>query len=329
MVFRLSIPQRRVLAVAALVVGTGVLAACSSGPAPTDPDDGGLQTVDVAVLPTSNMAAVYLGVQEGYFEEEGLDLNLTTVGGGAEMIAGLQANSFDFLAVGYVPLFAAAANGLPIVMVAGNDAGGATADEEWQVVVAGGDSSIETVEDLAGATIGVNALKGVAEATIRASMREQDVDDSAVQFVEVPFPEVPAAIANGTIDAGFATEPFLTLALADGARIVDTPSLVLGKNFPNGVWATSSTLVDDDPDMVAAFTRAITKSLEFAAGNPDAVREILPTYTSLTPELAAEIRQPIFTADLDRTQLQKLIDICVEFGAIPSAPDLDALIVSP
>ena len=309
----------------------GLLVGCSSdaGTAPTGAAESGAggetEVVEVAVLPTSNMAAVHLGVQEGFFADEGLELNMTTVGGGAEMVAGLQAGSFDFVAVGYVPLFTAAANGLPLVMISANDVGGATVEEEWQTVVAGADSDVQSVEDLEGATIGVNALKGVAEATIRASLQQQDVDDSTVQFVEVPFSEVPAAVANGTVDAAFASEPFITQTLADGGRIVDTPSYNLGENFPNGVWATTRDLVESSPDVVDRFARAIAASIDYATENPDAVREILPTYTALTPELAGEIRLPIFRSELDRPQLENLSQLLVDFGVIDEAPNLDEL----
>ena len=288
--------------------------------------ESGTETVNVAVLPTSNMAAVYLGEEKGYFADEGLELNMTTVGGGAEMIAGLQAGSFDFIVVGYVPLFAAAASGLPLALISANDVGGATPEEEWQALLVGGDSSIQTVDDLEGATIGVNALKGVAEATIRASLQKQGVDDTTVQFVEIPFSEVPASIANGTVDAAFGSEPFITTALADGARIIDTPSYNLGENFPNGAWATSAEYIQDHPDVVERFERAIAASIDYAADDAAAVRAILPTFTALTPALAEEIRLPIFRSELDREQLDTLAEILVKFGVIERAPDLDQLI---
>ncbi|MEV7692729.1 ABC transporter substrate-binding protein [Microbacterium sp. NPDC089189] len=322
-----SVVARWAVIAAAGTMCTAALAGCS--PSGSEAESAGsdeTRTINVAVLPTSNMAAVYLGVQEGFFADEGLELNMTTVGGGAEMIAGLQAESFDFVVAGYVPIFAAAANGLPLAIISANDVGGATPDEEWQALVVGADSSAQSAEDLEGAKIGVNALKGVAEATIRASLQEQGVDDTTVQFVEIPFSEVPAALSNGTVDAAFGSEPFITTTLGDGGRIIDTPSFNLGENFPNGAWATSAQLAERDPELVDRFTAAITESLAYAADNDDAVRAILPTYTALTPELAAEIRLPIFRSEIDREQLDTLTGILTEFGVVDSVPDLDALI---
>lgn len=306
-----------------------VLAGCSSGEDDTEPESGGnqnAQSVNVAVLPTSNMAAIYIGQQEGFFRDEGIELNLTTVGGGAEMIAGMQAGSFDFVVAGYVPLFAASASGLPVAIVSANDVGGASAEEEWQTLLVGANSPIKNTDDLEGATIGVNALQGVAEATIRASLREQGVDDTTLEFVEIPFSEVPAALANQTVDAAFGSEPFITSTLADGGKIIDTPSYNLGKNFPNGAWATSRELIDTDPELVEAFQRAIEESIDYSTENPDAVRAILPTYTALTPELAEEIRLPVFRSKLDRPQMETLAGILEEFGVIETVPDMDELI---
>ncbi len=130
----------RLAAAAALIAAAGTLAACSSSPAPAGPSDGPSKgastgpvqptTVNVAVLPTANMAALYLGQQQGFFEAGGLTLNITTVGGGADEIAGLQSGSFDFIAVGYVPLYAAAAHGLPLKLILANDAGRSTKDDD-------------------------------------------------------------------------------------------------------------------------------------------------------------------------------------------------------
>jgi NitT/TauT family transport system substrate-binding protein len=320
---------------AALAAATTVLAACSASPAPSGSGSGGSDgklaptTINIGVLPTANMAPLYLGQKQGYFKALGLTLNITTVAGGAAEIAGVQSGSFDFIDVGYVPLFAAYAHGLPVALLSGSDAGGSTKANDWQVVIAGKNSGIRTAKDLAGKTIGVNALNGVAEATVLASLQAQGVNEKSVKFVEVPFPQIPAAIDSGTIDAGFGTEPFVTKALDNGDRIVDNPSLTLGKNFPNGAWATSSDLVKKNPALVKAFVSAIHKSIAYAAGNEKAVREILPTYTAITADVAAKIRLPYFTSTLDKKAVQKLADLSLKFGAIPSAIDLNKLIVSP
>lgn len=310
-------------AVAGLAITALAFTGCASGDATTGSEgDGGdeLTKITVATLPTANLAALHLGIDLGYFEDEGLEVTTQDVQTGSEMITGTVADKFDFMCVGYVPAFTAIDKGLPVRIIAGNDVGGSTVDTDWQITMVGKDSPVKTVEDLATATIGVNALKGVSEVIVRASLRAQGVDDSQIKLTEIPFPEMPAALASKTIDAAYTPEPFVTAILNDGGSVIDAPYAVLGDGFPNGAWGTSTKMIESEPDTVAAFTRAVTKSLEYAAENPDAVREIIPTYTQVSAEVAAEIRLPVFSAELNLDLLHDLLDFTKEFEVIETIP---------
>ena len=331
MTYRLRL-RNRILGIAtAATVGMVALAGCT--PSSTGDGDapagGELRAITVATLPTANLAAIHIGLDQGFFEDEGLDVTTQDVQTGSEMITGALGGTFDFFCVGYVPVFTAVSQGLPIRLIAGNDVGGATADVDWQITVAGADSPVQSVEDLATATIAVNALKGVAEIAVRASLQAQGIDDSGIKLTEIPFPEMPAALAQGTVDAAYMPEPFVTGVLAAGGRVADTPYAVLGDAFPNGAWGTTQQVIETDPELVAAFTRAITRSLEFAAENPDAVREIIPTYTQVPAETAAVIRLPVFTAELDDALMEELLGYTEKYGVIEDAVSLEELVYRP
>ena len=55
---------------------------------------------------------------------------------------------------------------------------------------------------------------------MRASVRKAGGDPAKVKFVELPFPDMPAALQAGQVDAIFVVEPFLTAALGAGRRKV-------------------------------------------------------------------------------------------------------------
>ncbi|UUT36365.1 ABC transporter substrate-binding protein [Microbacterium elymi] len=187
----------------------------------------------------------------------------------------------------------------------------------------------EDPEDLATATVAVNALKGVAEVQVRASLEKQGIDDSKMKLTEIPFPEMPVALSEGRVDAALVPEPFVTAVLQAGGHVVDTPYVVMGKHFPNGAWETSQQVIDRDPETVAAFTRAIIKSVEYARDNPDAVRKIIPEYTSVKPEMAAAIRLPIFSPDLPIDQMQELIGYTKSYGVLEKDLNAADLIYTP
>ncbi|WP_354003030.1 ABC transporter substrate-binding protein [Microbacterium elymi] len=136
---------RFTLAAAGLAASVLAVTACSSGPGGgADHTDGEPVAITVASLPTANLASVQLGQQQGFFTDEGLDVTIQNVQSGSAMITGVLGGSFDFIAAGYVPVFTAQSQGLPLKFLAGNDTGADTPDKDWQIVVAGKDSAVKT-----------------------------------------------------------------------------------------------------------------------------------------------------------------------------------------
>jgi NitT/TauT family transport system substrate-binding protein len=283
-------------------------------------------TIRIGTLPTANAAAMYLGMQEGFFEDEGLKVEPTVLQGGNEIITGMVSGDYDFGFVGYISAGVAAGKGVPICVATASDAAGTSPDDDFQVYVAAGNSPINGPKDFAGKTLGINALGGVAEVMTRAALDKEGVDSKSVKFIEVPFPEVPAAVAGGRIDAGFTAEPFVTTVLDQGGKVVFAPQSDLGAQYPNGSYATSKQYYEKNGDVVKRFDAAITKSLEYAQANPEAVRKIIPTYTKIPPEVASRMRLPVFTADLDKKAIGEQMSFLKKYGLVDKAPSADDLI---
>ena len=62
----------------------------------TAQENGELTEISVGVIPIVDVAPIYLGVQEGIFEEHGLEVELTLAQGGAAIIPAIQSGDFDF-----------------------------------------------------------------------------------------------------------------------------------------------------------------------------------------------------------------------------------------
>jgi NitT/TauT family transport system substrate-binding protein len=320
----------RVRALVGSLVLTGVLiAGCgddddSSGAGASSPDQAA--EIQVGMLPISNAVPLYLGVEKGFFKEEGLDVKPVLAQSGNEIITALLSGDFDFGFIGFVPGMAAVSKGLPLKIVATGDTGAKSDDEEWTQIVVGKDSAIRDVKDLQGKTIAVNALKGVGEVVIKAALEKRGVDPNSIELLEVPFPEMPAALASKRIDAIWAPEPFLTAVLSEGAREIIAPLTTLGPDYPNGTYATTDEQIAEDEDSVAAFTRAINKSLEYATQHPDEARATIPTFTQIPQEVAEKIRLPLWPVPIDTAKVEELANYTAEFELIDKAPPLDDLI---
>lgn len=318
----------RVRPAVALAAVIAVTAAGCGGDAADDAEGSGDEqvTINIGTLPIANAAAMYLGMQEGFFEEEGLEVEPTVLGGGNEIITGLVAGDYDFGFVGYISAGVALSQNVPVCVVTANDATGTSEDDDWQALVAGADAGIESPQDLAGTTIGINALGGVAEVLIKAGLDAEDVDPDSVEFIEVPFPEVPAAISAGRIDAGYASEPFITSVLDEGGEVVFAPQSALAPEYPNGSYAASEEFLAERGDVVERFVRAMDRSVEYARDNEDAVREIIPTYTEIPPEVVERMRLPVFTSELDEQAIDEQMGFMEQYDVADAAPTAEELI---
>ena len=283
-------------------------------------------TITVGTLPIANAAPMYLGMEKGFFEEEGLKIEPQVGEGGAALIPSLISGDVQFAFVGVIPAITAVGKDVPIRIVTSSDDAAATEQKDWQTLVVPKGSPIKGVEDLPGKTIAVNALRGLAEVVISRSLEKQGIDYQEVKLLEVPFPEMPAALAQKRVDAALLTEPFLSAVLAEGGTQIDAPSVETVPNFPNGVYVASEQYIAENGDVVDRFARAMNRSLEYARDNPEEVRRIVPTYTETPAEAAQQMRLPVFDPKLDRKGIELEAELTAKYGIIEEAPTYGELV---
>ena len=184
--------------------------------------DSGLTKVSVGVIPIVDCAPIYLGDKQGFFKEEGLQLDIQTATGGAAIVPGVVSGSFDFAFSNLISVMVAKDKGLDLKFVAnGASTTGEIGKDIGGVVVPAG-SSIQSAKDLAGKTVSVNNLSNIGDTTIKSVIEKDGGDPNSVKFVEVAFPDAPAALANKQVDAAWILEPFLSKAVAEGGKIVSS-----------------------------------------------------------------------------------------------------------
>ena len=339
--FARVLPRRTGLAAAAVLALT--LTACGSDNGDSTDDStpdaaaGTTETTDgqasaeqvdltVGVIPILDVAPIYLGVQEGFFEEEGINLTLELAQGGAAIIPGVTSGQFQFGFSNTVSLLLAESNDLGIKAIANGAQSTDDPMEDFGAVNVPGDSDIQDLTDLAGKRIGVNTLNNIQTTTINEIVRKAGGDPSTITYVELPFPDIVQAIASGDVDAGQLVEPFRTMSLEAGDRNLGSNLSGVTDNLEVAMYFTSQAYAEENPDIVERFTTALNKSLQFADDNPDAAREVLGTYTNIDPAVAEAAVLPRWPGEINRDSVQLLGDLMVGDGLIPSVPDLDALL---
>jgi NitT/TauT family transport system substrate-binding protein len=322
----------RVSAIRCIALLATALALAAAGCGDDDDSAGGggdsskPTTITVGTLPIANAAPMYLGMEKGFFEEEGLKIEPQVGEGGAALIPSLVSGDAQFAFVGVIPAITAVAQKVPIKVVTSSDDAAATEEKDWQTLVVPKGSPIKGVEDLPGKTIAVNALRGLAEVVISRSLEKQGVDYGRVKLLEVPFPEMPAALEQKRVDAALLTEPFLSAVLAEGGTQIDAPSVETVPNFPNGVYVAAESYLAENGDIVDRFASAMNRSLEYAQDNPEEVRRIVPTYTETPAAAAQQMRLPVFDSELDREGIELEADLTAKYGIIEEAPAYEELV---
>lgn len=85
-------------------------------------------------------------------------------------------------------------------------------------------------------------------------------------------------------------------------------------NLTVSAYFTSEELWDENPDTVTAFQDAMAQAQQVARDDEHAVREVLPTYTGIEPELAERIILPNFPEKINAESTQVLADLADEGG---------------
>jgi NitT/TauT family transport system substrate-binding protein len=288
-----------------------------------------METVNVGVLPIAAVAPVYLGIERGFFRDQGLDVKPQVAQGGAAIVPEVvsQDAAFGYSNPGSILL--ANARGLPLKIVAEGNQNAASQDRDPETLIA--KSSVTDAKQLEGQKVAVDTLGGLTELAVRDALRQLGVDDSKVTFVEIGFPDMGTALDSGRVAAAAMNEPFVTQELrAGGVRALTHPFYAaLGPGASISEYFTSDQYAKAHPDVVTKFQAAMARSLAYAQAHPDDVRAIVRTYTRTDPQTLQAMKLTSFSPDLNTGSIRRLAGLMVQYGQLESQPrDFDTLIAS-
>ena len=275
------------LAAAALTALSGCAGSGSDGGKDAGAS-GELQTVNVGIVQLSIFAPIYVAEAKGYFEDEGIKVNLQNVKSGQDAIPLASSGKLDVVAAGFsAGMFNAVNAGLDIKVVASMGvAGGADEEPASALVVSKKEydaGSVTTVADLKGKKIGVAGGSGGTGAYyVSLALEEAGLTAKDVTFVNLGNPDIPTALKTGGVDAGFISAPFWSNTVDDGVgqKIWQTPEGVSGTGMIYGGQFMTSDLAQPFFDAVARGAQ----DLQGDAKNSDENIKIIADATGQTPE---------------------------------------------
>jgi len=295
------------LSAAALTAACGSSGSGSSGgsaPAQATGSGGGTTNIVVGSLPVIDTAGLQVALKEGFFKQAGLNVTVKSVTQSTAAIPDLLHGSIDVIGGGnYVSFFEAEANGtFPVEILA--PAVDCTADTYG--VVAMPSSGITKPADLAGKTIAVNLTQNIQTLTTSAVLAADGVSASSLHYVQIPFPDMGAALQANRVAAISAVEPFLAGALAAGGKLVTSTCTGSMADFPLSGYVTTRTWAQQHASAARAFQQALEKGNAYADSHPSLVRSLLPTYTKITAKAAANMPLGSYPDTLEVAPMQRV-----------------------
>ncbi|HTH59713.1 MAG TPA: ABC transporter substrate-binding protein [Paraburkholderia sp.] len=259
---------------------------------------------------------LYVAIDKGIFEKNGLAVQKVTAGSGAAGVAAVIGGHADFSLQDPMTAMLANLKGASLVNVANVVAGVPV----W--VITPKDSTVKGVGDLAGKSVSTALPPSTSTYLLQRLISEQKLADVKMNTVQIGTELAP--VAAGRSDAAALYMPQVETGLSQGYRIV----YAFPKAYPGGyAFSTIDTLsstVKSKPQMVAAFVKSIGEAEALIQQSHDTAKSVARTeFPSLDPKIVDSavqrlIDQKIYAAtpDISEQAFRNALDLQESIGNI-------------
>src|SRR4030042_4034161 len=265
---------------------------------------------------------LYVALENGYFKEQGLTVELVPLGYKEEM---------DALIRGDIDVIPATSMSLPFG-VEGQEPGlikifqpGGIPAEDSEVIeaiITLNDSGIYNLGDLNGRKVGVSA--GATDMFVMKTILKKnglDVPED-VNVMEMKKEHLAIALNAGQVDAIYMTQPDLAMLMSkiNGRYIVKNPrAKYIVAPFWSGAGVVISDYIGKNQQKFIRYLDATDKAIDYAEKNPMEAKRILASYTPLDENLTSEVGlyfKAKSTDKIDLTKIQEIADIFYTLGTL-------------
>jgi putative hydroxymethylpyrimidine transport system substrate-binding protein len=259
--------MRGAVALLAAVLALAGWAGCGEDGAEPGVPKGATLVLDFS--PNAVHSGIYAARTRGYYEDEGVDLELQPPGESTDAPKLLGAGRVEFAILDIHDLGIARERGIDLVGVA------PIVQRPLAAVIARADGPVRRPRDLEGRRVGVTGLPS-DEAVVDSEVEADGGDPAEVEKVTIGFTAVPS-LAAGKVDAatGFWNSEAVALRRQGVPVRVFEVDRFGAPPYPELILTTSRETLEDDPDLVDAIVKATRRGYAFTTSNPEAALDDL------------------------------------------------------
>ena len=234
--------RRNAVALGIVLVATSWLAGAVAAQtaAPAIPKLKAPVTVKVGFARGSmSVAGMYMAIERGYFQEAGITNEIVAVQSFNQLVGPIATGEIEIGSAGpSAALFNALERGIKIRLVA--DQNTVFPGHASIAMMVRKDlfesGQIKTVADLKGKTFALAARRATMELDLIKALKQAGLSIDDVKLAVMPFPQINAAFAGKTIDAGWQLEPLVAAAVSQGLAVRFKGLDEITPNRQNGIF---------------------------------------------------------------------------------------------
>ena len=256
---------------------------------------------------------VYVAKDLGYFDEEGINLELAAFESGLQSLRGGVSGSVDILGASSEPVIAAISRGAKIRSI--------FSYAHRLTVVMAAQESIRRPADLRGKNLGIQEVGAFREVMTRAVLHSAGLTQQDVNYVPVSSAGYITALIGNKIDTAILHIDQAYMARTKKASL--HPLVPLWEIMPSywyGTFSTTEELLRKDSDLLARAVAAIIKAHRFMYRNKERTLDLASKHTGYPKEvlgpaydaLAAAKVWPVndgMPAEMVQVTINKMVEI--------------------
>jgi NitT/TauT family transport system substrate-binding protein len=308
------------------------VAACGKDEVANTTKDGKSSEPLKVTLPTwTGYGPLFLAKEKGFFEKNGIDVELSIIEGLGERKQALASGKIDGMATALDVQVTLAASSIPVQVVW-------LLDDSY-----GGDgilvkNGINDVKDLKGKTVAFE-VGSTSHMLALTALKQGGLTEEDVEVVQMSAGDAGAAFAAGKVDAAVTWEPWLTKGAEANGKV-----LLTTKDLP-GIIVDTVSFKDDvikkRPNDVRAFVKAMGEAMDYWKENEKEANEIMANGLKIDVEefeatqtglkfFAKEDNEKLFGTASDKGSIFEATESAITFykeqGLIEKEPKAEELI---
>jgi len=292
-------------------------------------------TLSVGMATGVNQVPSLVAEKQGYFKDEGLNVEIKPVSRGTIAIEAIVAGSMQFAEVSAAALLASVDKGVPLVAI-----GAASRGFTGKMVGSNDLGEVSELADLKGKRIGIQVGTGV-HAVFLMLLKKNGLSQDEFDIANVRVTDMPTAMSSpGTFDAVLGWDPMMqrTVQAGYGKEVLSADRLQkMGDITYPLVLVADKNWVAEHPEETQHFVNAYQRAHQWITANPDKALDMYTDYIQArgAPLDKDIVRNMMFEVDKfggvqfidsDDGELTDFRDFMKENGQINTSPAIDDIV---